>query len=260
MSGEGLPPEDRERRRLELRREWTGRLIVLTPELRDPRNPDSPISLVPSFPWDAWRAEHPSWHHPESRRHRYALILESGRILRAYSVDSIMLLKWVVETIQPLMKLYDIEVPAFYEDLASTWAGCCRYPEERDGVYVEQTIQLSIRSNQRPVFMLFTAIHELAHCRARRDRDLPFGLYLHHRKPFRTRAGLLCAAFLNTTAREALSRRQQAWFRSYCVEDDWGRPIHPGPEKGWQFGGDGHYIVCPHPVNDPPEWWSREDW
>jgi len=86
----------------------------------------------------------------------------------------------------------------------------------------------------------------------------PFDRYLGHLEPFRRRAGLLYAAFLNTDTR--LTRRQQCWIRSYCVEDSYSPPIHPGPEKGWQFDGDGHYIVCPHPVNDPPEWWSREDW
>lgn len=172
-------------------------------------------------------------------------------------MDFIILLKWTVETIQPLMNLYDIEVPAFYEDLARKYAGCVRRPEDHGGVFVEQTIQLGSQEG-RPTALVHAAIHELAHCRPRRDRECPFDRYLGHLEPFRRRAGLLYAAFLNTDTR--LTRRQQCWIRSYCVEDSYSPPIHPGPEKGWQFDWDGHYIVCPHPVSDPPEWWSREDW
>jgi hypothetical protein len=259
VSGEGLPPEERERRRLELRQEWTGRLIVLTPELRDPRNPDNFLALSPQFPWDRWKAEHPTWRHPENRRHGYAMILEDGTLLKTYSADCLVRMKWIVETIRPLMDLYGIEVPAFYEDRALNYSGCYRRPEELGGVRIEQTIQLSSRSTERDTLLLYAAIHELAHSRNRREQDRPIDLYLNHKEPFRRHFGLLLAAFLNTTARE-LSPGQQRWIRSCCVEDRYSPPIHPGPEKGWQFDGDGRYIVCPHPVNDPPKWWSREDW
>jgi len=78
MPGEGLPPAERERRRLELRRQWTGRLIALTPELRDPRNLDGPLAISPQFPWDTWLAAHPTWSHPEFRQHRYAMAASIG--------------------------------------------------------------------------------------------------------------------------------------------------------------------------------------
>jgi len=258
VSGAGLSESEREKRRLELRRKWTGRLIVLTPELRDPRNPDNPLALSWQFNWNGWKAAHPTWQHPEFRKHCFAIVLKSGVLLKAYSVDSLIRMKWIVETIQPLMKIYGIEVPAFYEDLARKWAGCYRRPEEFDGVRIEQTVQLGVQWWRHDTFLLYTAIHELAHGRSRHEQDRPIDLYLNHRQPFRRHFGLLLAAFLITDTR--LTRRKQCWIRSYCVEDSYAPPIHPGPERGWQFDGDGHYIVCPHPTDDPPPWWSREDW
>jgi len=259
VSGAGLSESEREKRRLELRRELTGRLVILTPELRDPRNLDNFLALSPQFPWDRWRAEHPTWRHPEFRKHNFAIILSDGTLLKTYSVDALIRMKWAVETVRQLMELYQIEVPAFYEDLSRNWSGCYRWPENLDGVHIEQTIQLSSRSTERDTFLLLTAIHELAHGRSRHEQNRPIDLYLNHREPFRRHLGLLLAAFLNTTARE-LNPGQQRWLRSYAVEDSYAPPIHPGPEKGWQFDGDGHYIVCPHPTDDPPPWWSREDW
>jgi hypothetical protein len=257
-SGAHLSPAEREQRRLELRRELAGRLIVLTPELRDPRSLDNFLALSPQFPWDHWRAAHPTWHHPEFRRHNYGMCLRDGTLIKAYSVDSLIRMKWVVETIQPLMKLCDIEVPAFYEDLAWRWSGCYRRPENLGGVHIEQTVQLSIQGEPRDTFLLYTAIHELAHGRSLHERNRPIDLYLNHRQPFRRHFGLLLIAFLSTTGR-SLGSGQQRWFRSYCVEDRYSPPIHPGPEWGWQFDWDGHYIVCPHPIDNPPPWWSRED-
>jgi len=257
VSGEGLPPKERERRRLELRRQWTGRLIRLTLELRDPRNLDSPVSLSPSFPWDAWLAAHPTWTHPESRHHRYAMIMEDGTLLRAYSADFLVRLKWAVETVRPVMREFDIPVPAFYEELSRCWAGSLKPASYHGDAYVEQVILLSGQQH-RDTYLAYTAFHEMAHARPRLECPRPVEDYFAHLEPFQIRFGLILKRFLETDT--SMREAQRRFLRSYAWEDDYGRPLHPGPERGWQGDSNGRWIHCPHPTWDPSSEWSREDW
>jgi hypothetical protein len=253
---EGLPPAEREKRRLALRREWAGRLIVLTPELRDPRNLDNFLALSPQFPWTEWFVAHPSWVHPEFRKHRYALALDDGTLLKTYSVDFLMRLKWAVETVRPLMAERGLEVPAFYEELTMNWTGTIHPASTYGDAYVEQTILLSGCEEDRDTYLLFTLLHELAHARPRSERHRPVEDYFGHRTAFRTRFGILLHRFLEMDT--GISNLRRLWLRAYAVEDRFA-PINPGPEVNFHFEGK-RWLLIPHTVEDPPKWWSREDW
>lgn len=243
VSGAGLAPDERERRRLALRQELAGRLLVLTPELRDPRNLDNPLALNPAFPWKMPSSD------PEFRRHCYALVLEDGVVLRSYSVEFLIRLRWAVKMVRPLMRREHLEVPVFYESRSTKLGGRQYTPITVAGFYLEQSIVLT--SLATDPHLLYITLHELAHC-------TPAGCQLdprsfgEHGFAFQTRFGEYLHFVLETSTKPA--GLENRWLRSFAVEDDYFPPIHPGPERGWQFDRDGHWLMCPHPISDPPNW------
>lgn len=232
-----------------------GRIIRMTPELQDPLSRENFLALNASFPWAGWLAAHPTWQHNETRRYRFAMVLDSGVLLKTYTVGFLFRLLWIVETIQPLMAAKGIEVPVFYEGLGHAWNGKILSAMDHGGVYTEQTIVLC-SPQHRDTYLLHAAIHELAHCRPSHERDTSVEDYLWHREDFRARHGLILYDFLATE--KTLNPSQRRCLRSYAMEDDQAPPIHPGPEPGWNFEGK-QWLLLPHPIFDPPVW-SREDW
>jgi len=254
-SGAHLSPTERERRRLELRREWAGRLIVLSRELTDALNPDNPLALSPvAFPWLEW-SEATNLTFPELRRPRYAYILGDGTLLKAYSVEFLIRMKWAVELLRPLMLEEDIEVPAFYEFGMTKMGGARELPAVYGAATVPQVISLS-RHCAGDADLAFVLAHELAHdsqlLSDRRDPDA-------HGAEFRARFGRYLDWVVNGPGAAQLSEMENRWVRSYAVEDNYAPPTHP-LGRSWQMDRDGHWLVCPHPVSDPPKWWAREDW
>jgi hypothetical protein len=257
VSGEGLAPDERERRRLELRREWAGRLIVMTRELTDALNPDNPLALSPvAFPWLEW-SEAMHLTHSELRRPRYAYIFEDGVIAKAYSVDFLIRLRWVVELLRPLMLQENIVVPAFYQVGWTRFGGARELPAIHGDAVVPQVIDLSTRC-ANDADLAYCAIHELAHCDQLPGPDGRSAADAHGIE-FRATFGRYLNWLLNGPGGTRVSKHEDRWIRSYAVEDSYAPPIHPGPGRGWQFDRDGRWVVCPHPVNDPPAW-ALEDW
>lgn len=255
VSGEGLAPDERERRRLEFRREWAGRLIILNRELTDALNPDGPLALDPGFPWLEWSAT-TDFTHPALRRHRYAYIfVEDGITLHAYSVDFLIRLKWVVELLRPLMLANGHWVPAFYEAGWTKMGGARELPAVFGAAVVPQVITLS-RHCANDADLAYCGTHEMAHAdQLLADRDDPEA----HGEKFCARFGRYLEWVVNGPGADHLSDRENRWIRSYAMEDSYAPPTHP-LGRSWQMDRDGHWLVCPHPVSDPPEWWSREDW
>ena len=119
MNG-GPQPFDAERERLRLQRraELAGLLMPLSPEDRDPMNPESEYCANPWFDWKTWRASVPRcWDHGELRAHRHALILddEPKTVIRTYNRFFATELQQVLEVVRPLMVAHRIAVPFLYE-------------------------------------------------------------------------------------------------------------------------------------------------
>lgn len=257
VSGEGLPPIERERRRLELRQEWSGRLLVLSRNLTDVLNPDSPLALDSGFKWLEW-SDATGFDHPALRRHRYAYILEDGTVLHAYSVDFLIRLKWAVELLRPLMLQENIVVPAFYQVGWTRIGGARELPAILGDAVVPQVIELSTHC-ANDADLAYCATHELAHCDQLPD---PAGqnVATDHDIEFRARFGRYLDWLLNGPGAAGLRQREDRQIRSYAMEDNYAPPMHPIPGRSWQVAADGRWLSCPHPVSRPPEWWSCEEW
>jgi hypothetical protein len=278
------PDTTRERARLELRRSLVGQVVRLTPEWRDALNPDNPFALDPSWSWLETAAG--AW---ELRMFNYGMILEDA-ILRSYSEPFLLRLAWVVETLTPLMREERLEIPAWYERRSRL---ALHKPERRklvaaagglrsgdsakkltlitaswepggpvDGRNVGQSIALTGHS-QHDTALLYSALHELAHAiRSDDPLELADERLAEHSSDagelaFRRRYGRLLQRMLDEDS--SLTRGQQRWLRSWAVEDALSSPIPPEPRRSWSFDAAGRYLVLPHPVDDPPNWWDLEE-
>jgi len=254
VSGEGLQPQERERRRLELRRQWTGRLIALTPELRDPTDLDGPLAMNPRFNWPQWRASVPrSWDHGALRCHRWGLVLSDGTVLRVYKKEFLPRLQWAVESVTPLLRRHHIEVPLWCESQATVWTGCCHPLMTLNGEGIGNTILLSGR--EPDLRLVYNTIHEIGHCTPGPRSDLdPTVETLGHDEGFRRRFGTLLYEFLDEG--KTLDEDQRLWLRSCAVYDDWGAPICPSLEPGWCWK-QRRRLPCPRPqpVEGTPGMW-----
>lgn len=234
---------EREARRLRLRGELVGHVIRLTDELRDPRNLDSPLALAPGCNWTSWKAAHRRWLHGELSHHRYARVLEDGVILRTYSLDFLVQLERIVETLQPLMRANRIVVPVWYEGLGRTWDGRIYSAMDFGGVKIEQTIALSrqLKPEWRQgeeyrgfLGLLYSATHELGHARPADQHHVDAAEFLGHGVGFQVRHGLLLHQFLS--GETLLPRNEKRALRRWARDDDWGRPICPAPGLNWGRG------------------------
>lgn len=207
--------------------------VELTPELRDRANPRNPYAANAAFAWDRWHSVVPKgWAHGEDRQFRWGLVLPGRIVVKAYSREFLVLLAVTAKTIAPLLRAHQIEVPFWYESRTrpDIMAGVCFPKMTFEGQDVRNGILLS--SRQSDPGLVFTAIHEAAHCIAEPASDLdPTFDTLGHHESFSRRQGLLLREFLETDRSQTEEFHYE--MRMIAQWDTWGKPIHP--LDGWRW-------------------------
>lgn len=223
-----------EERRLQKRRELIGRNVRLPREWADVLNPASPVALQPRFRWLDWAGK--SRFHDEMRWMRWATVLESGEVLKAYSEEGLEKLRRTVLKVKPTMEHFGLVVPVLYQTRGRVWVGGCAPIEELDGIRVPQVISISTQADATE--RQWCLLHELAHLgqtfeggpdpqhprprrRGETQRDYQRSL---HTEEFRRRHGEIFAYHLEHHASywERLQLRAMA-----TSDDDYAPPIHP---------------------------------
>ncbi len=240
VRGATLPPRDDpavllELERLEKRRELIGRNVRIPREWADVLTPSSPVALQPRFDWLGWAGR--SRFHDEMRWARWATVLESGEVLKAYSEEGLEKLRRTVLKVKPTMERFGLTVPVFYQTNGWKWVGGCSFVEEFNGITVPEVISISTRVGS-DAELLWSMLHELAHLgqtfesgpdprhpRSRRRGETRWDHQRSlHPESFRRHHGEILAYHLEHHA-NYFERRQLSAFA--CSADDYSPPIHP---------------------------------
>jgi hypothetical protein len=225
-----------ERERLQKRRELIGRNVRLPREWADVLNPSSPVALQPRFRWLEWAGK--SRWHEELRWMRWATVLPSGEVLKAYTEEGLEKLRDTVLRVKPTMEHFGLVVPVFYQNHGRTWTGGCSPEEEFEGITIPEVIRLSTKvSSEERVWNL---LHELGHLGQvyegepnpkqpppyhwwEWDSERDYQRTLHPEE-FRRRHGEILAYYLEHHADYWENRALRYWAE---VEQDYSPPIHP---------------------------------
>ena len=234
--GAALPLQDDpavllEEERLEKRRELIGRNVRIPREWADVLNPTSPVALQPRFRWLEW-AGTTCWH-DELRWMKWATVLESGEVLKAYSEEGLVKLREVVLRVKPTMEQFGLVVPAFYQNHGRVWGGGCSFIEEFEGITIPQVIRLSTLE-VLPTELQWALLHELGHLgdteppapRKRRQSPYDYQKSLHTRA-FSERFGRLLAWHLEHQATPVEAEKLRRWAHT----DVYAAPTHPRGES-----------------------------
>jgi len=217
----------------QLQDRFTNIAVALTPEFRDRTNPLNPYAANAGFAWDLWHSTVPKgWAHGEDRQFRWGLVLPGRIVVKAYSYEFLVPLAVTANVVGPLLNAHRIEVPCWYESRTrpDIMAGVCFPKMTFEGQVVGNGILLS--SRQSDTGLVFTAIHEAAHCIAEPASDLdPTFDTLGHHENFSRRQGLLLHEFLETDRTQTEEFHYE--LRMLAQRDAWGKPIHP--LDGWRW-------------------------
>lgn len=224
-----------ERERLERRRELIGRNVRIPREWADVLTPTSPVALNPRFRWLDWAGK--SRWHDELRWMKWATVLESGEVLKAYSEEGLEKLRETVLKVKPTMEHFRLTVPAFYQSNGWKWVGGCSFVEEFDGITVPEVISISMKVGS-DAELLWSMLHEIAHLgqtfeggpdpRHPRSRRRGETRWEHqrslHPESFRRHHGEILSYHLEHHASYWEQRQLRAFAAS---DDDYSPPIHP---------------------------------
>lgn len=211
-----------------------GTTTRLTPDLRDPTNPENELALAPYFPWSRWRDYvPPSWDHRELRWYNWAEVLgdETHTILKTKDEDSLLWLRETVVAVSPLLRHYRIHVPVWYElrTRNGDWRGIACPKQSFGGEVVPNSIGLD--TCEAPVALIYHALHEAAHCVPEVGGQLdPDTDVCGHGPAFRERFGLLLWDAVEKGA-VSLTNGQRDWLCRRAHEDTYAPPTHP--REGW---------------------------
>lgn len=222
----------REQERLRKRRELIGQNVRIPREWADALNPSSPVALQPRFRWLAWAGK--SRWHDELRWMKWATVLDSGEVLKAYSERGLETLRDTVLRLKPTMEHFGLIVPAFYQNHGRTWAGGCSFIEEFEGISIPQVICLSTLPKD-PTELHWSLAHELAHLgdtkppttRRRSQSRYDYQRSLHSVE-FQERFGRLLAWHLEHEASPEEAEKLRRWAR----EDVYAAP-KPSEGRSW---------------------------
>jgi len=221
-----------ERRRLQRRRDLVGRNVRLPREWADVLNPESPVALQPRFDWLGWAGK--SRFHDEMRWTRWATVLDSGEVLKAYSEEGLEKLRSTVLRVKPVMEHFGLVVPVFYQNHGRVYVGGCSFEEEFDGITVPQVICLSTRVED-PTELTYSILHELGHI----GETAPATAKKRHQTRYDYQRSLHSDAFRRHHAELLLwhlehqaSPEEAKKLRRWADEDSYAPPIPPDG-KSW---------------------------